>query len=156
MTPITQPPNTCPSAETLQQIARERTGLDDFGDAARDTALQAYVESVATEVWPDMTDDARHLAVDYMSHQLENRLRLMADRKRHPEIATQTIRAPLIVVGPPRSGSTLLHNLLSLDPESMAPINIPPRTSAWTAAISIPSSPATGTPSASGLVSARR
>jgi hypothetical protein len=68
-----------------------------------------------------MTDKARALAAEYLTHHLEIRLRLMADRKANPEIARQQIKAPLIVVGPPRSGSTLLHNLLSLDPDTMAP-----------------------------------
>ena len=113
--------NTCPTAGTLQQLASERTNLDDFGDAARDAGLQVYTESVASEVWPAMTDPARRIAVDYMVHQLENRLLLRADRARYPDIAQQIIRAPLIVVGPPRSGSTLLHTLLSLDPDNIAP-----------------------------------
>lgn len=113
--------NTCPTADTLQQLASERTGFDDFGDVSRDVGLQVYTESLASETWPAMTDRARHLAVEYILHQLENRLQLQADRARYPDIADQTIRAPLIVVGPPRSGSTLLHTLLSLDPDNMAP-----------------------------------
>lgn len=111
----------CPTADTLRQLAVERTGFDDFGDVRRDTALRVYMESVAAEVWPVMTERARRVAVDYLLRQLENRLLLQADRARYPEITAQTVRAPLIVVGPPRSGSTLLHTLLSLDPDHMAP-----------------------------------
>jgi Sulfotransferase family len=59
--------------------------------------------------------------VDYMVHLLATRLKLIADRKLHPEIARQEIRRPMIVVGPPRTGSTLLHTLLSLDPDHMSP-----------------------------------
>jgi hypothetical protein len=111
----------CPRAEDLMAIASASTGLDDLGDPDRNTGLGIYLTSMAEEAWPRMTGHARALAVDYLTHQLEVRLRLVADRKTYPMIAMQKIEAPLIVVGPPRSGSTLLHNLLSLDPDNMAP-----------------------------------
>lgn len=111
----------CPSVDALCAMAVARTGVDDFGDPARNAGLVALLDSMAQETWDGMTPDARVVAVDYLVHQLESRLRVMADRKAHAEIAAQAITAPLIVVGPPRSGSTLLHTLLSLDPEAMAP-----------------------------------
>ena len=111
----------CQSAETLKAMACANTRLEDFGDAGRNEGLESYVQSMSEEAWPGMTDRARELAVDYLTHQLETRLKLVADRKTYPEIAKQQIKAPLIVVGPPRSGSTLLHTLLSLDPETIAP-----------------------------------
>jgi hypothetical protein len=61
------------------------------------------------------------LAVDYVVHLLCNRLTLMEDRQCNPEIQREAIRRPMIVVGPPRSGSTLLHKLLSLDPQHLSP-----------------------------------
>jgi hypothetical protein len=105
----------------LKERASALTGLDDFGDPARDEGLESLVRSINEESWAGMTGPARNLAVDYLVHQLVCRLRILADRKAHAEIARQQIKAPLIVVGPPRSGSTLLHNLLSLDPDNMAP-----------------------------------
>lgn len=111
----------CPSPEALKERASTRTGLDDFGDPARDAGLEALVRSINEETWASMTGKARTLAAEYLTHHLEIRLKLVADRKANPEIARQKIRAPLIVVGPPRSGSTLLHNLISLDPDNMAP-----------------------------------
>ena len=111
----------CPNPEALMAMASARAGLDDFGDPARNEGLAALVRSINEEGWAGMTGRARALATDYLVHQLEVRLTLMADRKAHAEIARQQIKAPLIVVGPPRSGSTLLHNLLSLDTDNMAP-----------------------------------
>ena len=93
----------------------------DLGDPARNAGLVAFVESLKKESWAGMTLRARELAVDFLVHYLVTRMRLMADRKANPEISQQKITAPLIVVGPPRSGSTLLHTLLSLDPDTMAP-----------------------------------
>lgn len=111
----------CPSPETLKAMASEQTGLDDFGDPGRDAGLAALLESIERESWQGMTGPAREVVVDYLTHQLVTRLRLMADRNTYPEIKRQEIKAPLIVVGPPRSGSTLLHTLLSLDTDNMAP-----------------------------------
>ena len=51
-----------------------------------------------------------------------NRIRMVEDRKRCPEIAQQTIRRPLFITGLPRTGSTLLHALLAQDPTSRAPL----------------------------------
>lgn len=111
----------CPSAEALMDMAAARTGLSDFGDPARQAPLEAYAGALARESWPNMADKARQQAVDFMVHHLGTRLKLQDDRKRHPEIAAQRIVRPFIVVGPPRSGSTLLHTLIDLDPDAVAP-----------------------------------
>ena len=111
----------CPGPAALKQLASAETGLDDFGDPGRDAGLAALTGSIDPGSWNAMTEVARGVMVDYLSHQLVSRAKLIADRKAYPEIARQKIEAPLIVVGPPRSGSTLLHTLLSLDPDNMAP-----------------------------------
>lgn len=113
--------NTCPSINALVEQACSLTGLSDLGDPARNTGLEVFARSLREEVWAEMTQPARILAVDFLVHTLVSRLKLVADRKAHPQIAAQDVGGPLIVVGPPRSGSTLLHNLLSLDPDSRAP-----------------------------------
>lgn len=138
----------CPSPDELKERAVAATGLDDFGDPARDEGLGVLLASMAEESWAGMTPAARDLAGRYLVHLLENRLRLVADRKAHPEIAAQKIVAPLIVVGPPRSGSTLLHTLLSLDPEAMSPEH-------WVCREPSPP-PALGAPSAARLEAADR
>ena len=110
----------CPSAAELIERARRETGLTDMGAPARNAGLEAFVSSLRNDTWSTMTMRARELAVDFLVHNLSARLRLTADRKAHRSIAEQRIERPLIVVGPPRSGSTLLHTLLSLDPDNMA------------------------------------
>ena len=111
----------CPDAEALMALAAGQTGLSDFGDPALRMPLEAYVSSLKNEAWAGMTPFAHRQAVDFIVHHLGTRLKLVNDRKNHPEISAQQIRRPMIIVGPPRSGSTLLHTLLSLDPENMAP-----------------------------------
>ncbi len=57
---------------------------------------------------------------DYIAFDLTRRLRnnasLEAERRRCPEIAEQDIRRPVFIVGINRTGTTLLHRLISRDP----------------------------------------
>jgi hypothetical protein len=46
----------------------------------------------------------------------------IGDRRQHPAIAKESIVAPIVVVGMPRTGSTILHDLLAQDPDSRAPL----------------------------------
>jgi hypothetical protein len=52
---------------------------------------------------------------------LENLLRLEAERARFPKLAERRIEAPVFIVGLPRTGTTLLHGLMSEDPENRVP-----------------------------------
>ncbi|PYK27038.1 MAG: sulfotransferase [Verrucomicrobia bacterium] len=47
---------------------------------------------------------------------------MQRDRQLYPNIARQEIRSPLFIVGLPRSGTTLLHNLLAADPWHRSPL----------------------------------
>jgi hypothetical protein len=110
----------CPDSAGLMDMAAKATGLDDFGDPRLQVPLDALVNSYRRDAWPKMTEGARAYAVSNLVDNLANRLKVVADRKRYPEIAKVEVKSPMIVIGPPRSGSTLLHTLLSLDPEAIA------------------------------------
>lgn len=111
----------CPDSATLMELARKETGLDDFGDDRLRAPLDALMYSFRHDAWPKMTPESREMAVTVLIGHLTNRQRVIADRKRYPQIAKVAIRNPFIIVGPPRTGSTLLHTLLSQDPESIVP-----------------------------------
>jgi hypothetical protein len=49
------------------------------------------------------------------------RLRLEEDARLHPDIIAQTIARPLIIIGLPRTGTTITYDLLTQDPASRAP-----------------------------------
>ena len=53
---------------------------------------------------------------------LKNRLDVIAWRNQHPEIATKPITAPIFIVGQPRTGTTILYDLLAQDPDLRAPL----------------------------------
>ena len=111
----------CPDADGFFELARQRSGQDDFGDAALRAPLEAFTQSLRNEVWAGLIDHARAQAIDFTTHHLAMRARIVADRMRYSAITREEIRRPLVVVGPPRSGSTLLHTLLNLDPDNGAP-----------------------------------
>jgi hypothetical protein len=53
---------------------------------------------------------------------LENRLRIIDTIKRHPEILERGIERPLFIIGLPRTGTTILHELLAQDPANRVPM----------------------------------
>lgn len=108
-------------AAELIDLAVGTTGLDDFGDfgdgdwRGRFEALVGAVNASPLHVV------GRLMTREEMLRSLRTRL-LMAGRWREtPAIAGEVIRAPLVVTGPARSGTTITFELLSLDPELRAP-----------------------------------
>ncbi|MGH7893798.1 MAG: sulfotransferase [Candidatus Binatia bacterium] len=107
-------------ADELLDEACRRTKLTDFGDASFAEPLRLLVDAYDTEA--DLTFVGRMAARHDTLRFLETRLRLEEDRKRHPEIAAEQIRQPLFITGLPRTGTTLLHELLTQDPANRVPL----------------------------------
>jgi len=106
--------------QALLDEACRQTGLSDFGDDSFRKSFQILFDAYQTEARLTLIGC---LAVRYDTLRLlTNRLQLVEDRKRYPEIARQKIRKPLFIVGLPRTGSTLLHNLLAQDPDNRVPL----------------------------------
>jgi len=100
--------------------ARERTGLQDFGDEAFREPLRHLLAALNTDARLNFV--GRLCVQSDLLRLLENRLRLVADRRRYPAIADEVIRRPLFITGLPRSGTTFLHALLAQDPTARAPL----------------------------------
>ena len=99
--------------------AQRKTGLQDFGDTTFLEPLQILMEACEQEANLSMVG---RLAVKSETIRLLiNRLKLTQDRKTYRGIKEEHIKAPLIILGLPRTGSTLLHNLLSQDPTNRVP-----------------------------------
>jgi len=109
-----------PDVAALLAQAEYEAGLHDFGGGQFRVPLRAFTEFVnsAGQLGPD----DRRAAFGQMVRVLAGRLRLIEDRKRYPGIVKERIDAPLIVVGFPRSGTTLLHALLAAAPGHRAPL----------------------------------
>ena len=102
----------------LLASACRRTGLDDFGDESFRDPFDRAVRSIETEAHLNLI--GRIAARQDTLRLLSNRLRMIDDAKRHPEIPAGKIHRPIFVTGLPRTGTTLLHGLLAQDPANRA------------------------------------
>jgi hypothetical protein len=58
-----------------------------------------------------------------LADQIGKNLQILADRKACPAIADEKIERPIVIIGMPRSGTSLLHALLAADPHNRTPRN---------------------------------
>jgi Sulfotransferase family len=100
--------------EAILGMAAQNTGLDDFGDPGFRKNLQMWLTS--TEADTGLTPLGRAGIFMAMVRNAEVRLRVEDLVKRFPEILDIEIKAPLIIAGLPRSGTTYLQNFLASDP----------------------------------------
>ncbi len=105
--------------DKLLHAARSNTGLADFGEDDFEAPLRMLLDGLENEA--DLSLLGRVIARADLLRTLENRLGIVELLKRHPEIAEQPVEQPLFVVGPPRSGTTIFHDLLAMDPENRVP-----------------------------------
>lgn len=102
-----------PSARELMDRARAQTGLEDFGSSGFLEGLETMRESLAADV-PYAPAD-RQRAIDLIGRRLANRLKIEAWLAANPEVLKAPIDRPLSIVGLPRTGTTALGNMMSLD-----------------------------------------
>lgn len=110
----------------MLRAAQAATGLDDWGG---DALFGPEFVTLFTAMRDSIVADAQLLPQALAGAELrlrvmaETRLRLIEDRKCLPGIAAEVIRAPIVVLGLPRAGSTFLHTLLAQDPAHRAPLS---------------------------------
>jgi Sulfotransferase family len=107
-------------AEGLAARATRTTGLEDFGDDGFRAPFEVLLDGLEREA--ALTLLGRIIARTDLTRLLENRLSMAAARKRHPEIHDGKIERPLVIVGLPRTGTTILHQLLAQDPANRVPM----------------------------------
>ena len=107
--------------DSLLSTAQKNTGLSDFGEDDFLQPLALLLKSLETEA--ELSTLGRIMARADLLRTLENRLGLVDLLKRHPEITEQEIEQPIFVVGPPRSGTTIFHDLLVMDPDNRVPLS---------------------------------
>ncbi len=106
--------------EELLEQACLLAGLTDFGDLPYLEPLDVLIYSLNHDAHVEGATRVR--AVEMLTGVAVKRLRLVDDRKRYAEIATEVIRAPIFIVGQPRSGSTHLHALMACVEGLRAPL----------------------------------
>ncbi|MGE0384972.1 MAG: sulfotransferase [Gammaproteobacteria bacterium] len=101
------------SAGAMIDDARRQTGLREFGDESFLPGLEVLLDSYRTEA--DLNPFGRALVRETLVRRLKNRLWAADLFRRHPEILLREIRAPVVVMGLGRSGTTRLHRMLATD-----------------------------------------
>jgi hypothetical protein len=117
------------SVDQLADRACERAGLTDFGPDSWRDGLEILVRELAAS--PAVVDSGRRFAHGLYVDALWNRLRVVDYAKQHPEVNDETIERPLVILGMPRTGTTVASYLLDQDPQRRSLLN-------WEAADSVP------------------
>lgn len=123
------------AATDIVRRAQRRSGLKDWGDDFFLEPLERLVEAFEAEA--NLTPFGRWFIRELLIGMVRRRLQIHDYLCRHPDALQARLRDPLIVVGMPRTGTTLLFNLLCQDPsarplmrwESLQPA--PPRPRLW-------------------------
>lgn len=102
--------------ESLIATAKRNTGLSDFGEDDWIEPFRIYVQSVDED--GDLNLMGRIMTRSELLMMLEGRLRVEEAYKQHPEIEDEVIAQPILIVGQGRTGTSMLVNLLSLDPDN--------------------------------------
>ena len=105
---------------TLMDVARRRTGRRKLGDWPIEEPLSRLLESYRTE--SDLTTLGRITVRELIVSLLENLLHLEDEFRRNPAVADERIEAPTFIIGLPRTGTTLLHGLMSQDAGNRVPL----------------------------------
>lgn len=101
---------------SLLDTARANTGLEDFGDDSWREPFRILLDDL--ERHADLHLVGRLMTRSDLLIHLEGRLRVIDWYKRHPEVAKEKIDAPVFVVGLPRSGTTIMEEILGADPNA--------------------------------------
>jgi hypothetical protein len=104
-----------PSGDALMAEAVQTTGLSDFGPGDFREGLDVLLESVAVDA--ELSPTSEVAVIDNFRRRLVNRLEIEAWYGEHPEIAELPVRGPVDINGLPRTGTTALANMMSLDPQ---------------------------------------
>lgn len=103
-----------PDREELVRRAIEQTGLSDFGDTWFFANIDALIPIFNSE--SRLSPAGVQGAAGMIVNGLVNRLRHVELIKQNPEILDEEIEVAAVVVGLPRTGSTMLHRLLASAP----------------------------------------
>jgi hypothetical protein len=120
-------------ADQLVEQAQAATGLDRFDSESFREGLGMFLEGFnANERPDDFVERTRRDVVTALS----NRLKVTDYLGKRPELLQRPIERPLFVFGVPRTGTTLLNNLLAADPHRRSALTweiddpVPPPTTA--------------------------
>jgi len=107
-------------AEDIIAKARARTGIEQFDSESFREGLELAAQAVDRH--PDRTPEGKAFLEELYVGNLAKRLRIADWARRHPD-EMRPIERPLIVMGMPRTGTTLVSYLLSADRKRRSLLN---------------------------------
>ena len=102
------------SPASVTAAAAKLAGSSDFGSDSYREPLEVYLRACEDEA--ELTTFGRLLISKMLAGALANRIALQDWSTKHPEVRDERVERPWIIVGLPRTGTSLLSNLLGLDP----------------------------------------
>jgi hypothetical protein len=106
-------------ADELIGAAQAATGLQRFDSDSFREGLDILLADANQIDYPEMgIQRFRGTVIGALS----NRLKVTAYLEQHPELLQRPIERPVFVFGVPRTGTTLLSNLLAMDPARRSPL----------------------------------
>jgi len=97
----------------LLRAATDGEGISDFGDEGFLRPLEALVTALNEEA--RLNAHGRGMQHDRILNSLKNRLRQQEWLRLHPEIRDEELLPPVVIVGLPRTGTTMLQRILAND-----------------------------------------
>lgn len=123
------------NANSLIEQAMKKTGIDAFDSDSYREGLNVFVDDFNNGIEKGIyTETGIQQAGQDCLHYLSNRLRVSDYLRQFPELLERKIERPVFVMGIPRTGTTLLSNLLACDPARRSPLEweidepVPPAT----------------------------
>lgn len=116
-------------ADDLMEAAVAQAGCDDFGPSDFREGLEVLCDAMNNEA--RLSELGLFAVRQNVIGSLVNRLRIHHWVGTHPDVSTERLEAPLIVIGMFRAGTTFLSQLLDQDPANRALLR-------WEASDSIP------------------
>jgi len=107
--------------DRLVEAAIAEAGCDDFGADTWQEGLDLLLASAAESA--RLNEVGVGVLENGVVADLATRLRVEAWRKEHPAVAEQRVERPIIIVGQPRTGTTILFDLMAQDPANRAPLS---------------------------------
>jgi hypothetical protein len=99
---------------SIVNAAAKMAGSDDFGSDSFREPLEVFLRSCEDEA--ELTTFGRILISRMLASALANRSALHRWSLDHPEVKDERIQSPWVIVGLPRTGTSVLSMLLGLDP----------------------------------------
>ena len=96
-----------------------RFGHDGYPAGPAIERLEHFLRALKEEA--ELNIMGRWMTRRFLLRLLEVRLQIMAYLRADPKLQEEQIEAPLFVAGAPRTGTTILHNLLASDPRNRVP-----------------------------------